>query len=515
MRPSSSKSPAGKLFSDSLLDTRDFTITYELVPGKAAGGSRLKRLLKFAEQAKRDGRIKALSITDNAGGHPALAPIALGTEIRKIGIEPLIHFSLKDKNRNQIKSHILLYHRREFHSLLVMGGDFPRSGYYGQAKPVFDLDSVQTLRLFTDMRGEISPQEDGQESPPDTRDHHFLLGCVVSPFKTTAAEQLWQYQKLQGKILAGADFVITQLGYDLRKFDELIRFCRRVGISVPLLGNVFIPSLEVARYMHKGGVPGVVLSQEFTAAMERESRLPDRGEEARLTRAARLIAELRKQGYAGVHIGGNHLDFDKIRLVLDRAEDFYTENGSGDILFHFPVQETWYYFRPAATSTENSDIPAQAPSPQRLQLSYLANSVIHHLLFSGSGPVSKFFAAFCRFCSRGKRRTQCLTLLERIIKVILFSCRMCGDCTLMYSGYLCPQSGCPKNLLNGPCGGSRFGKCEVHPDRLCFYVRLAGRVQPHCTTTGHLSRPILPPKDWSLDQSSSWINHFRRQPKDN
>ncbi|MDD3816158.1 MAG: hypothetical protein PHZ02_16110, partial [Desulfocapsaceae bacterium] len=61
-------------FRISLFKSDEFTITFELVPGRGSGGKRLDGLLSFAEEAKKDGRIKALSITDNPGGHPALAP---------------------------------------------------------------------------------------------------------------------------------------------------------------------------------------------------------------------------------------------------------------------------------------------------------------------------------------------------------------------------------------------------------------------------------------------------------
>ena len=118
--------PTQNNFTRSLFDRDEFTITYELVPGQGSGGWRVERLLKFAAEALHDGRIKALSITDNPGGHPALAPIAIGSEIKKIGMEPLLHFSLKDKNRNQVESHLFHYHREQFTNLLVLGGDFPK-----------------------------------------------------------------------------------------------------------------------------------------------------------------------------------------------------------------------------------------------------------------------------------------------------------------------------------------------------------------------------------------------------
>jgi len=88
---------------------------------------------------------------------------------------------------------------------------------------------------------------------------------------------------------------------------------------------------------------------------------------------------------------------------------------------------------------------------------------------------------------------------------------MCGDCTLSDSTYLCPQSGCPKKLVNGPCGGSNNSRCEVFPDRRCFYVRVYMRCDRKTTISSLAAKPILQPKNWALEQESSWINHFRQK----
>ena len=187
--------PTQNIFTTSLFDPEEFTITYELVPGQGSGGRRVERLLEFASKASKDGRIKALSITDNPGGNPALAPIAIGSEVQKTGIEPLLHFSLKDKNRSQIESHLFLYHRQNFNNLLVLGGDFPRVHYHGQARPVFDLDTVQTLQLMRDLE-EGTYRNGSSPNRPSFDPIYFNRGCVVSPFKTTEPEQVWQYAKL-------------------------------------------------------------------------------------------------------------------------------------------------------------------------------------------------------------------------------------------------------------------------------------------------------------------------------
>ena len=68
---------------------------------------------------------------------------------------------------------------------------------------------------------------------------------------------------------------------------------------------------------------------------------------------------------------------------------------------------------------------------------------------------------------------------ERTTKEGLFGCRMCGQCALPVTGYVCPM-GCPKELRNGPCGGvGADGSCEVYPDRRCVWVDgLRARGQP-------------------------------------
>ncbi|MDH3348043.1 MAG: methylenetetrahydrofolate reductase C-terminal domain-containing protein [Desulfobulbaceae bacterium] len=481
---------------DSLCNPDEFTITYELVPGPGSSGRRIERLLEFAASAHQDGRIKALSITDNPGGHPALAPEAIGSEVRRIGIEPLIHFSLKDKNRNQVESQLFHHNRQHFRTLLIMGGDYPRSAYYGQAKPVYDLDSVQMLRLMKDMEeGNYQKHFKGSTSSPERLSMYG--GCVVSPFKTTQIEQYLQYGKLIKKVRAGARFIVTQLGYDCLKFTELMEFTQRVGINVPILANVFIPSLGVARIMARGKIPGIVFPERLLQCMEEEKKT-GQGEEQRLERGAKLIVVLRSMGYSGVHIGGNNLDFDKVCYLLNRAEELWEhrENLHKDV--HFPVKNTWY------SKDESQLVKRYGPHFSSGKL----HNIIHNFLFAPKGKGARLFGKFCRLCGSASWSNNLFIFIEAVIKKLLFSCQMCGDCTLAYSAYLCPQSGCPKKLLNGPCGGSRHNYCEVYPDRYCFWVKVYRRLGDNVEIEQLGNEPILPPKDWSLENSSSWINYF-------
>jgi methylenetetrahydrofolate reductase (NADPH) len=106
------------------------------------------------------------------------------------------------------------------------------------------------------------------------------------------------------------------------------------------------------------------------------------------------------------------------------------------------------------------------------------------------------------------------TLLKEVIehpaKGLLLNCRDCGDCAIQHVGFLCPESGCPKHMRNGACGGSSKGRCEVNPDRICVWVRAYDRLA-RFERTGEMITGCIPPRMWELNQTSSWFNyHLQR-----
>jgi len=102
--------------------------------------------------------------------------------------------------------------------------------------------------------------------------------------------------------------------------------------------------------------------------------------------------------------------------------------------------------------------------------------------------------------------------LERLGKGALFDCRMCGQCVLHYTGMTCPMT-CPKNLRNGPCGGVRLdGNCEIYPEMPCVWVQAWQRSQ-HMPVYGGEILHIQAPLNYSLKDTSAWINDFHLQQK--
>ena len=169
----------------------------------------------------------------------------------------------------------------------------------------------------------------------------------------------------------------------------------------------------------------------------------------------------------------------------------------------------FYYFAKDAQSGLNRPIPnVRARSSKSSQPGYAVSCRMHQLFFVEQGL---FFAVMKRACLALDESSmrQALDRFEHVVKFLAFGCRNCGDCTLAELAFLCPQAGCAKYLLNGPCGGSRDGWCEVYPGKKrCLYVRIYERLK----STGSdddMAQGFVPPRDWALNHTSSWVNYFK------
>ncbi len=91
-------------------------------------------------------------------------------------------------------------------------------------------------------------------------------------------------------------------------------------------------------------------------------------------------------------------------------------------------------------------------------------------------------------------------------------CGACGDCTLHLTGGICPVARCSKSLLNGPCGGSKAGKCEISEEIPCGWQLIIDRLE----TLGQLDRlqANIPPKNWAASRSGGPRTVTKREWKD-
>jgi methylenetetrahydrofolate reductase (NADPH) len=474
-------------------DVPSFSVSIALRPHYLSYTPPSSLLLDLVERSVREGRVHSFFLSAGWAGHGDLSSTALAREILRRGGTPVVSIACADRSREEILRSLRAFHGEGVRDFLIVTGDYPRDTRRRGEEPIFDVDAVQILMLLREA--------DVEKSLADT-----ALGCVVSPFKFLEAELYWQYARLQRKTRAGGDFIVSQAGFDARKWDELARYSRLAGIDRPLIGHVLVPDSRIAKIIGEGLVPGVTMPPSLFARIEEESRKGD-GRTAGLRRAAGAVAIHRGLGYDGVLLGGSALNHDDLSFVLDEAdrlsprwEEMLEENLYPDR--HF------YYFQSGGAKGLNEDRPVEAVIGNSRNFMYVASHLIDHIAFGSRNIVFWTLYRTCRFCDRRPFWGRVLWLVEYISKRPLYGCRMCGDCTLYASAFICYEKACPKKMLNGPCGGSLDGWCEVHPGRKkCLWVRVYERLKAASPRPAFATGPI-PPKDRRLDGTCSWINFF-------
>ena len=491
---------------EAILNPATFCITWEQIPGRGAFEMQQEELIENARRASEGGRIHAVSVTDNPGGNPAISTEILCTEVKKLGIEPLVHLAFRDKNRNQCESLLYGLAALGVRNLLMLTGDYPSSGgFKGMPKPVFDMDSVQGLQLVEMMNAGMEYEAMRRKmilSPTD-----FFTGVAASPFKQQEGEIMGQYYKLKKKIEAGAKFIITQVGYDARKLHELIQWLRVNGYDIPALVNIYTLPYGAARTMNSNQIPGCVVTDKLLGELAKEREAKDKGRSARLDRAAKTYAVAKGMGYAGAHIGGHGMTYENVEYIIDKGEELSSNWQDLVAEFDFPQKNGFYQFEKDPATGLNLDKPAARKAKATRPPVYLLSRLAHATLFNPDSIVFKAFKPVAKFVDSSPSLKTLFENFEHIGKVTLFNCMNCGDCGLFDVAFLCPMSQCPKNQRNGPCGGSYEGWCEVNPDKKCVWVRAYERLKGHGEEDS-IGDYIVPPCNWELTGTSSWLNFY-------
>ncbi len=489
-----------------------FVVAAEIVTSRGLVTARRgAKVLQLARELADDPRIDVLSITDNPGGHAMLAPDALGTDMISRGQEVIIHLACKDWNRNALESRGWQLSSQGFHNVLALSGDYQAMGHKGLAAPVFDIDSVGLLSLFSDMNAGLR-----DERKPDARLDRtdFFLGCVVTNHKKHEREVVPQYLKLRKKARAGARFVINQIGYDVRKDDELLRWMWRHDLGLQAIANVYLLSPPAARAFHAGRIPGVVVSDELLELVERHGASPDKGRAFFVELAAKHVAIARGLGFDGVYLGG-HMPAARFGEILDLAETLAHDWRALARDIRFNVEDEFYFFEEdAETGLSSADISEtflrsrrKRKTALRVPFSYRVSRRMHNGVFEEDAPLFPAGRAFYRGVEGSPRFVgKAFHLLEQAVKVPLFGCRDCGDCSLPEIAYVCPESQCAKNQRNGPCGGTRDGLCEVY-DTECIWSQAYERLKAYGEEQSMLDGPVVI-KDNALARTSAWANTF-------
>ena len=504
-------------FRQLLTETDTFVCCVELVTSRGLITERAgRRVLALARRLSEHPAIHGLSITDNPGGNAMINADTLGTDLISRGQDVIIHLSCKDWNRNAIQSRAWQLASEGFNNILALSGDYPIDGYEGQASPVFDIDSVGLLEMLSDMNEGMKIGSGRRASVLEQTE--FFLGAVVNNHKPHEREVMPQYFKLAKKIASGAAFIINQIGYDARKQDELLKYMELYNLHVPVLGNVFVLSAPAARYFNSGRIPGVTVTDELLDLVEKQAASPDKGKTFFLEFAAKQCLIGQGLGYRGVYLGG-HLTYSDYERILELIDSFSLTDWSQmarELCFHLPG-EFFYFEKDEATGLSTTEInrryldskttAARQEARSRVPTSYKLNRFAHDRLFEQESVgfrLGRRLAAASERTSAGVQRA--LHSIEHAVKSVAFDCRDCGDCSLPDIAYLCPESQCAKNQRNGPCGGTRQGKCEVG-EKECIWALAYDRLKAYGEEESMLDGPAVY-RDGALRGTSAWSNTF-------
>ena len=497
---------------EKLFETSRFLIGTELVSVRGSmGGSSAIKARTFANDLVASSDIDWISITDNAGGNPQLAPLALGRPILYAGKEVVIHLTCKDLNRNGLESEAWMLNSEGFHNILAMTGDYPVAGHDGLAKPVFDIDSVGLISMLHKMNQGLDPRNgpDGREQRLAKTD--FLIGAVTTNFKLREGEVVPQYLKLQKKIECGAQFVINQIGFDSRKISELRFYLdgHRTK-ATPLIGNVYLLSPRVAKIFYEGRIPGVVVTAPLLELCQKQARSADGGKAFFSEFAAKQIAIYRGLGFRGVYLGGVH-NYPAIETILEMERKFAPDDWkqfAREIRFSRPGEFFYYPENPATGLADPAGRNANPPAPAgHVTATYHLSKWAHEHFFAADTAFAKWGAKVCAGANDSLQGPKPLRLLEKASKAVLYQCRDCGDCSLPDIAFLCPESQCAKNQRNGPCGGTREGRCEVDGYGDCIWLRAYERLKHDGREQDLLEHaPVV--QNQGLRGTSAWANHW-------
>lgn len=411
--------------------------------------------LNIAREAGKFPDLTALAVTDRLAAGKTHSSAALAARVAEVADKPVsMHFSGKGSNDKRLAETLAEAASGGVQNFLAVTGDraadhqvrhgFSRPAEY---RPGY-MDSVESIRKVRDS------------------DYNFHVGAGVNPYKYNAVDQYLQYYKMMRKIATGAQFIVTHIGWDMKKLQELQWFLQMRECGVPVLARISLLSSHRIRNNCEEPYPGIRLSRPFLAMLERECSVNENQLlAAQLQRIGLQVAGCRLLGYSGVQIAG--IGDERIlgmvmRRVRDNLEQFsnYSEWLSAWEDFHGDIQ-----FAPNGNSSFYAfanllDPKAQMYSPETSSAAYAAFPA----------PVFKDILR-SRVLNFTTSRVMPAAARNLLISLYCRNCHYKAVCDRGYTFHLCPRA-CPKLLVYGPCGGTKpDGICEFG-DRPCFFRRV-------------------------------------------
>ncbi len=272
-----------KRFREALL-SGEFVVTAECGPPK---GTDLAHMFKNVRKLK--GRVQGVNATDNQSAVMRVSSLAICKLLLEEELDPIFQLTCRDRNRLALQSDLLGAHVLGIRNILCLTGDHPLVGDHKDAKPVFDIETVQLLQVVQELNS-------GKDMAGNTLSGATDLfpGATVTPESVPLEPQLIKFEK---KITAGARFFQTQAIYDVKSFKEFMKFARQFDVKI-LAGVLLLKSVGMAKYLNTS-VPGIRVPEKLIEELKNAGK--EKALDTGIDIAARTIKEIRDI-CDGVHI---------------------------------------------------------------------------------------------------------------------------------------------------------------------------------------------------------------------
>lgn len=231
-----------------VLDRGGFAVTVEYNPPK---GTNIAGLLENAKGLV--GRVHGVNVTDCTAAVMRASSVSVCRLLYELGHDPVMQMTCRDRNRIGIQADLLGGHLLGIRNILCLTGDYPTVGDHKDAKPVYDLDSVQIMQV---VQGLNSGRDwAGNKLDGSTQ---FVMGGAVTPEADPLGPML---AKFETKVKAGAEFFQTQAIYNPDQFATFMQEVRKFKVKV-LAGILLLRNAKMAEFMN-ANIPGVSVPQEM------------------------------------------------------------------------------------------------------------------------------------------------------------------------------------------------------------------------------------------------------------
>jgi methylenetetrahydrofolate reductase (NADPH) len=281
-----------------------FAVTAEVVPPRSVDPSAVS-----AQARALVGHADAVNVTDNptAGAH--MSPVAGAALVAAAGLEPVLQLTTRDRNRLGLTSELLGGWALGARSALCLTGDPATVGDHPDAKEVYDLDVLSLVSLVASLRDEGRLASGGTIDPAP----RYFIGVADVPLARP-----YDAGRLEAKLDAGADFVQTQIVYDVEAFGEWADAVRSRGLlerCFVLAGVAPLRSAGQARFMNEH-LPGVHVPGDVVRVLDEAGQAST---EVGVRLCVEVVAKLKAiPGIAGVHVMGLGKE-ESVRRVVDGA----------------------------------------------------------------------------------------------------------------------------------------------------------------------------------------------------